>query len=580
MVDTIRTDAYLTATEFPDSVALGGITPQQQRDFVISKVHVADLWDDPTNAQGLGAPAIIRGTLVVDSHLAGLTMGSTGGNQATQIANATALQNAFNYAVASKKIIEVHPGLYEYYSTSTSGLNVPHGSGNIIVYRGCGASSVFTNFYASSAGNPVFTFGDITGANYMYYPDIQGAGSFKRGTVRAAPGTPDLTVDCAIGPVAWGRVSDVFTGNRAGGAGGTTPGNPSTYGVLFVTPSGSTATFSSIFDNFNISGATVDIAHMPILGSGNVYRNWYLNGGGSQGTTPPIITGSALNAGGGGASNEQTWEQLNIEWVSCGTAMNLSNMLGGHFIACHIEGVALTGTFAQLISLGNSTVLFDGLTAETFNTLAMTSGQAQVFYSNSSNLQVNTAVINESSAASNLTFPLTMYFPQANTGLDSQNQATFSNIKFQDDSGNTNLAAFMSVDTHMPLGAAQFRRPYTVGRYQYGSGNSILTGADTQITANYTHYGQNQYATLEVPAVLSANITITLSHAMGATGTMPMLAGNWVHVRRQNNGTFTNTLTVVDSATPGTNLINNTAVNQDFFLAWNGTAWALVTNVN
>lgn len=519
--------------------------------------------DDPANTLTLGAPAIIRGTMylhqannVVANALGSAAPPTPVQSSAIQTQNGIAIQAAFTAAVTNGKIIEVLDETYEYIITGTSGLNIPYISGApSVIYRGCGAGTNFVNFN-TSPNNPVFTVGDITGANYLYYPDIQGVGWVHRGVARTSPGTADLTIDCAIGPIAWGRVCDVFTGNK----GGTVPANPSTYGMAFVTPSGSTATFSSIFDNFQVNGCTVDVAHIPVLGSGNVFRNWYMNGGGEQHPTPPTITGSIFNMGSGGASNEQTWEQLNLEWTTCGNAANLANNLGAQFLALHVEGPSLTGTFANVVSLSGATVQVNVMTAETITNTTMTSGTTQVFYSYQSYLNLNTLIVNQSaSPAPTMGFPLVMFMPQGNAGLDSPSGAIIHNIKCQD--GTALLSTYFSLDSHTTLSASAFRLPYAIVDYEYGVSASTITKADIPITATYTHYGMYSNATLEVPAIITS-FTMTLSHVMGASGNQTVPFNQIAHVRRQT-GTPSGTLTINDAS--GTTLATNTTVTDYFF---------------
>src|SRR4051812_19841188 len=116
---TIKTDSALL-TEFRDGQSAGAIVPLDVRDVIVSKANVNDLYDDPSNASGLGAAAIIRGSLYADA-ISGIVVGG-GQNTATQQNNATLLQNAITYCAAHNKIFEIQ-GTYEI--NNSTGLVIP-----------------------------------------------------------------------------------------------------------------------------------------------------------------------------------------------------------------------------------------------------------------------------------------------------------------------------------------------------------------------------------------------------------------------------------------------------------------------
>src|SRR6185437_13036600 len=111
---TVRPDSALL-TEFQDGQPNGAIIPQYVRDLIASKPIVNDIYNDPTNTSGLGAPALIRGTLYAD-HISGIVQG-LGQSTATQQNNAALLQNAINYCATNNKIFEIE-GFYQINSST------------------------------------------------------------------------------------------------------------------------------------------------------------------------------------------------------------------------------------------------------------------------------------------------------------------------------------------------------------------------------------------------------------------------------------------------------------------------------
>src|SRR6478752_5541432 len=156
---TVRTDSALL-TEFEDGQPNGSITPQYVRDLIASKPNVNDIYDDPTNASGLGAPALIRGTLYAD-HISGIVLGS-GQSTATQQNNATLLQNAINYCATNNKIFEIQ-GTYEI--NSSAGLVIPANTYTNpgFWWIGSPTNTLIRQTYNSGSGAPVLTVGSTTG---------------------------------------------------------------------------------------------------------------------------------------------------------------------------------------------------------------------------------------------------------------------------------------------------------------------------------------------------------------------------------------------------------------------------------
>lgn len=568
MADTVRTDAYLVGSEFPNNITSGGITPQSQRDFVVSKINVMDFYDDPNNASGLSAPAIVRGSIRLEK-VAGFTPTPPAGQfltQAVMAANATALQNALNYASNNNKNIEVGNVTFQFYSST--GLILPW-SGTSTVWQGCGVNSVFKNFYNTSPGCPVMTVGDKSGSGGCYYFDIRDFGNFQQGNSNTGN---TASRDVVIGGMLWSRISGLFSGNRANPG----PQYPSWHGVEFI---GGNPTFSCIFEHWQVNGAQQDIMHVPVLGTGNVFRDFYINGGGQQGTSPPVINGNMLALGAGGAMTEQLFERFNLEWCSTNNPLNISNLYGCRFSELHMEGLNLTGANPYVINSNFLNIIdIQGWICETMNTSTASGTGAYIrnYQGGGSCLNVRNVCLFSGAAGDAITIP--MQFMSVTNERDN-GSSCYTIQGFRQNDGTGNLRSQISLDPHMPVSGSQFYLPNIFNDYRHDSMGSVLTGADITVATNYNHYGQLSDAHLQVPSSLSSAISITLMHTMGLTGNEPVAVGTRVHVRRSNSGSFSNNCSIYDQGN-GTALIVNTSTNQDYFFRFNGSNWAVFTAVS
>lgn len=561
MSGTIRTDVYLTGTEFPDNLPDGTITPAYIRDIVASKPNITDLYDDAANASGLSAPAILRGT-VYGHKASGVTVGS-GQTQTVQTATAAGLQNALNYAAVHGKYFDLEPGVYEIYSAT--GLTIPaQGFGKYTMcLRGSRSGTVISQFYASSTGAPVLTIGDPSSNGvYSVGLDIQGL-TLRYGVSQAGLTSSSCLV---IGAATVGVIADIAVCDLSG--------FPGYNGIVIQSTGGGGANFSMNYRNISCSTCQQDILKIAASGTGNVFSNIYLNNGGSG--VYNALAGHYVNFATG--TNEMTFDQLNCEWGAVNQLLNIQDNPGTQFRCLHIEGIKMTGFAPALLWLSNSNVgihtlnIIDCL-VQTAN-LTGTPSVASDYNEVSSCVRVDnfTWTMN---ATGQVTAPMSLYnVSQSNPDADLPTM-TVNAGWLKDQTGSSQFIGNFSFDYHMPVGASQFLAPLRWSGYEYGASGSTVKKAAIKISANYTHYGQHEDAYLIVPVSITS-FTITLAATMGATGTLPPKTGSRVRVRRLS-GTAAGTLTVKDDA--GTTLATNTtaATNLDFY--FNGTHYVSFTPV-
>ena len=537
--------------EFP-SGGVANITAQNVRDLVTS----VPLWDDPGNSSGLGAPAILRGT--VEAHLsAGVTQGA-GQTLGVRQATYTGLQNAINYAVANGKFFEIEPGIYEYYSATPLTIPVPSaGELGGLTWRGTPNSRII-QFYTTTPGTPAFVVGDITNANYAWHIDMDGA-AFEYGATQTGFTS---SVNLAIG----GLTNCSFANIRVGGGSGSfQPYNCMT----FTTGGALTATFSCKFSNFNLNGAQANYANFLSLGTGNLFENFYINGSGNS------ITGSMFVASSSGYT-EQNFDQFNLEHCSCNIAMNLSFGAGATFSHTHFEDVTMTGANPSLIQTNGGVYAFEQLTLTDPKFLtANMSGTGSVIadYTPGNSVIKVKNFIWQCNTASHVNAPVN-FLTLSGLPADTVTEATIEGALISDYTGG-NLAGNFSLDSHMPVGANAFLFPNKFNRYDYGKSGSRVDSPVIAVSATYTHYGQLRNATLVVPASITG-FTITLAAVQGATGTQAVITGTVCNVRRAT-GSPSGTLLVKDDA--GTTLTTSTTAATDYWYIFNGTHYVTFTPV-
>lgn len=521
--------------------------------------------DDPTNASGLGAPAIIRGT--VYGHLAaGVTVGA-GQSGTVQTATGVALQAAITYAEANGKIFELVPNTYEI--NNAAGLVIPPTEG--FVWRGSRGGTLIRQFYVTSTGAPIMTVGSTTGGSGFNGFDVQGM------HLQYGASQTGLTSSTAllIGNGAGSRIGSINI--SVGG------GSPGYDGWSLVCPSG--GNFSNTYFDIQCSQAQRHLFNFNAAGgsTGNVFSNIYMSAGFlSQFPTPTAISGNMICFSQGCA--DMLFDRLNLEWTSCSTAISAPSfqLQGTVFNALHVEGVTLTGYSPHFFNLANASIQINGFDLSICIQSAQATGSPCLILDypyGASTVQINNMNMGTlASGSQTMPFYLATF---SSSGLgDSLSMIEVNNLAIEDSFAtpiNTvgQWASNFQFDSHLPL--ANFATPNRVGHYEYNAKGSKLERALLRITSTYTHYGSSEDATIAVPAIITS-FTLTLSNLQAATGNQPVRTGCTVHVRRDYyTPPASGTLTIVDDA--GTTLATSTVHATDYFFIFNGTHYVSFTPV-
>jgi hypothetical protein len=553
MVDTPRTSAYLTGTAFPDGQAAGSIVPQRMRDFAVS----VPFWDDPGNASGLSAPALLRGTVV--AHMcSGVTVG-TGQSLGTRQATVAGLNAAILYAATNKKWFEIHDGIYEL--DNTGGVVIPPNFDN---FRWIGSNGVFLRQFHSNA--PILSIGSQTNTSTdsLYGYIIDGVTCQYGATQTGQTGANAIQI--GAGQVGYCVFRNMTASN--------TPGfNPYR---AFWTSAGSTYAgnlFACEFANIKAQGAQQDLLVHGLMGEGNNWSNIFVNQGSG---TPGTIAGDAVRIGSpfGAGGADETWNGLHIDFVKAGGAqLNIFNITNTVMNGVHIEEAAGPSEFIQMASCTN--LVMNGVHFLNTNNLAAAGGTSSAgffyLYDNES-LVINGLAIDWGGSGFADTAFAFIFHDQ--TATDTQPRITADNIIIFDTStgrAQANLIQLIdrTVTTWVP--------PDMIAHYTFDSAISRIEGAEwMSCTTTRTIYGQFTHSDILVPAALAGNITISLSPLARSGSTLPCKTGNTIHIKRQA-GTATNTLTINNNVTL---LVANTTANTDFYYAYNlaGTGnWAAYT---
>lgn len=522
--------------------------------------------DDPTNASGLGTPAIIRGTVYADK-VSGLVVGS-GQTTAVRQANATALQNAITYAVNNSKFFELTPGTYEI--SNSAGIVVP--AGHHFVLRGAQYKSAIMQFATNA---PILTLGDISTSSPTTsdFWDVQGLAVYYGVSQTGNTGAIALQ----IGVMQNSRISKI----------GVNPDQVSPYpayvNVQINASSGNTGPFSCEFDDWNTWNAQNYNMYLVYNGAtGNVWRNIYCRNVGALSQSQFYVNGGA-----------DRFEQLNIEAGSANKVMQAVNGVTT-FHNLHLEDVVATGWQPGLIETSNGMYHFENVTVVnpqflSANITAPSIGAVfQDYASGPSSISVDNLQIscsNNTAINENFVVYRTQAFNQGSlTGQPQSNSNGAPNFViekayFSQSGGSTQLTNYCNLDLYQTLSnsGAQFLTPSKFGRYEWGQAGSRVIGATISIpsaTATYNHYGILEDATLLVPASITG-MTINLMDTMGTTGNEVPRTGARVHITRIS-GTMSGTLTVKDGG--GTVLTTNTtAGGLDY--RFNGSAWVAITGI-
>lgn len=505
------------------------------------------LSDDPTNAWGMGAPAVIRGSIFIPK-LSGINLGSSIGT-ADQTANGTILQTAFTQGVTNGKWFECDDRNIEFYNTS--GLVFPWGHGPI---RWRGSKSVILEQFAVGPG---IVFGYTAGgSNLINNVDIDGMG-FRYSVAQGATAT---SIAFGFGNMAQGSIKNLYS-------------------------YASSATFAPYYCFYDYIGmfqmntagfgtqfAQQDIYHLANSGSGNTYVEHYLTDG--QLDNPGTLAGSAINYANGG--NCDHWDRVNVEGVKANRVIAIQNGCRGLKFTCpHLETVSLTGANPVMFFAGTGWVSIRELWADFRCTTADgASGIGSVYqtYSSDNVLLDGVNLLSQSTDTGGVTLPFRLNY---SVGETPDTPPTFEarGVKIFDANGG-GIENYFYFDDNLPFNTN--RTVVQSGTYRYGLGVSRTDGVIYNVIGSYTHQGCEANSVLLVPAALAANTVITLAQYLTASGTgstTPVPIGQLVTVRFQG-GTNANTATVYDQKTGTTIYTRSSAgVTQSFQFTSGG--WAL-----
>lgn len=511
-------------------------------------------FDDPNNNSGLGVPAILRGT-VSTYNLGGLTIGA-GLSTPVRQANATALQSAINYAAVNGKFLEIVPGTYEI--NSSTGLTIPAQGFNkyTMTLRGDPAGTIIMQYYNGGTGAPVLTIGDVTGTTASVGLDIYGL------TLRYGASQAGLTSSTpfVVGNTIWGKIAGMFISDSI------FPG----YDAMLVSGGNN---FSMTWDNLALGGCQRNMLHIAATGTQSVWRNVYMNNGGSNVFNP--LSGAYLYFD---TNDVGHFDNVNMEWGACQYLVYAANTTTNlEFDALHFEGIKMSGSFPTMFWLSGAQLKIGLLNIVDVLVQSANLGgtTAQIFVDYSpipSAVQVD-SMIWTNTALGQINTPFSMLVASGAPG-DDVPVLTVNSGFLQDQTFTNIFNGRFQFDGHMP--AATFAAPTKWSSYKYGASASLVDRANIPVSATYTHYGQHENASILVPASITG-FTITLAATMGATGTQAVRTGNTVHVRRQS-GSASGTLLVKDDA--GTTLTTSTTAAADFWYVFNGTHYVTFTPVS
>jgi hypothetical protein len=509
-------------------------------------------FDDPTNVSGLGAPAILRGT--VEAHKCASVTQGLGLSGAVRLATTAGLQAAINYAVANKKFFEIEPADYE---IAGAQLTVPWSQSGF-VWRGSMNSSVLQ----CSDNMPCLDIGDVTNTNLGGNMEFDGVGVGYRNSQTGNTGALAIR----LGPWASSTIRHLAVNKFT--AGGTNPA------YVCVTETG--GSFSVVNDTWNIQGGQQSIIRLTqsAATSGNIYRNIYCTVGNLN--APTALSDYAVGCSNNGITNG-LFEQLNVEAVSVGAhpLLNFPGARGVVFADTHLETISLTANGAVVWAFSGSSVHIDGCSLDfrchTADGMSGTGNFLATFGADNITC-TNIQLLSQFSDSGAVNVPFQMVSAVV-TG-DTPASVTMRGFAIRDDT-NAGLKTNVFFDANTPL--ANFATPRTASDYIFGYNLSKIDSAVRPVSANYTHYGSDIDATLQVPATLAGVTTITLSNQRKASGTgsttVP-IPGNTVRINRQA-GSFANNLLVVNGGVAGGTLWTNSGAGTDHQFVFDGTNWAV-----
>jgi len=576
-------------------------------------------------------PGVVTGTLA---------------NQAARQANYTALQAAADYADANGLSVHVERYTFQFEGGRTDangvklGLQFPKGCRGVLGSDGGGA--IFAQYDPSHAGVTLGTTiagtGQVTYNGYFKDWAVENRATATivgtvSGSVLTVTGVASGTVKVGQALYLAGTISSTYTissfGTGTGGTGtynlsgspGTITSNTmllietTTAGIIFgshsnghferIGVSGFSATkpwvgakfvamygfFSNILDGCRFAGGALSMLQYTLnSGTGCVWNNTYIGGGGSTGTGPGhYCVGPVVDIDSGG--NNGIWNQLNVEWVSSSIIMRCRATPAQVFNSVHIEGCQLSGASPTVFDIiANSTPmksLFNGIRLENVD-IRSTGGGGKVSgagsavsifrISGGACFEANTvhwftgntiAAGTYGTCDINLNLLIESGIVNGSFGQAAIRQffISWSNSTFFTTSG-------IDLDATLPRGIygivnAFSEYIYNRGRSQTRSASVYVPVADT----NFTTYGVHRLARIRNNSPITADRKIIISDKIAASGigsTSPREPGDPVLVFRDAGCTGAFNLLVRDN-TDTNSIATLAAASTEAFVSWNGT---------
>lgn len=548
--------ALLSSTAFGQSIS-GPTGTVNQTGTTVGAI----ISDDPTNALGLGTVAIARGAVDL-LKVAGLVTG-TGQTTAVRQSNATLINNAIAVAISNNDEFDC-PNPVNIEFDNTTGITVAPSSIKARLNKAC-------NFIQFHVNAPIFTFGDPAANSLMANADWDG-GEFNYGVSQ----TGNTAAVCVtIGAAA----STIITNVAACTTYGTnTPLNPP-YDDMVIGKttgySGSQAFFSTYMSHITLGGAQRNLLYVGLPGTGSIFEDFYGHNGSSPSSAQPL-TGSAWSVNAGQNRSDDWWIRDNFEHISGTNLVGFQNVSNMKVISPHFEDIQMAGYGDNFAILTNAQVEMDTLELLDVSTLASnvpSNGTVNFFKLNyGSSLRMNSPSFKWSNGNEfNSTGAYLFAGTPGKSSADDVIEASATNIVASDPGGtaasNLNTANIL-LEPSIPIALSVLQK---VGTYTYDPFVSRTDRGEFFITAgNFTLFGQNANASVEVNAALTAANTITIADVFHSGGSIPTDTGNKFRVRRLSNGTYANTTAVVDGG--GSNITTFSAAGSEIYGRFNGTA--------
>jgi hypothetical protein len=275
----------------------------------------------------------------------GLSMGS-GKSQAVATANLAALNAAAVSAQAAGKELLLPPGIIEIYGAT--GFVIPTGKRSVYV-QGSKASHIIQ----TQNNVPCCTIGDVTGNDYIEDGRIVGIRfSYKNSQ------SGNSSAKC----VRWGLIRNTEIGHIEIGAdyNATQSTAPAYIGLSIENSVNALGFFSNFVHNITVRGATQQLVKHTLAGTGNCWFNCYY----AQGVTgtPGACAGVAWEMAGTADFFDDIFIRHNLEHVVADgvPAIVWQSCRGTTFIACHFEGIRITGWDPRFAQVSTSQLNFIG----------------------------------------------------------------------------------------------------------------------------------------------------------------------------------------------------------------------------